>query len=173
MTSVSTNDTKIKQFAKAIYKVIDGKYKPTHALKIKIDHANISKDLKQKCSAHPYNVLGWALTAFEKGMVGKKNWKTDFIPFLWIKVAEKDGKYQHGYAILCNVNHLSDKIQSAIDRVREELFGSIEINLLKISSVADLEIDPSLIAYVDAEGNAKLRNVVPAKIILGLNEDKS
>ncbi|MEE6207435.1 MAG: hypothetical protein VZR95_05215 [Alphaproteobacteria bacterium] len=173
MTPTNSNDLKLKQFAKAIFKVIDTKYKPTHAIKIKIDHGNISKDLKQKCAAHPYNVLGWALTTFEKGMVGKKNWKTDFIPFLWIKVAEKEGKYQHGYAILCNVNHLSEKIQSALDKAREQLFGTIDMSLVKINSVADLEIEPSLISYVDAEGNAKLRNVVSAKVILGINEDKS
>ena len=166
-TAVS-NDLKLKRFAKAIFKVIDEKYKPTHALKIKIDHANMSKELKQKCMAHPYNVLGWALTAFEKGMVGKKNWKTEHIPFLWIKVAEKEGKYQHGYALLCNVNHLSDKIQSAIDKTREQLLGTIEMNMMKIKSSADLQLEPSLIAYVDQQGNAKLRNVIPSKIILGI-----
>lgn len=166
-TAVS-NDVKIKRFAKAITKVIDEKYKPTHVIKIKIDHANMNKELKQKCAAHPYNVLGWALTAFEKGMVGKKNWKTEHIPFLWIKVAEKEGKYQHGYAVLSNVNHMSDKIQSAIDRAREQLLGTIDMNMMKISSIADLQLEPSLIAYIDKDGNAKLRNVVASKTILGI-----
>lgn len=167
-STINSNDAKIRRFAKAIFKVIDEKYKPTHAIKIKIDHANMNKDLKQKCMAHPYNVLGWALTAFEKGMVGKKNWKTDHIPFLWVKVAEKEGKYQHGYAILSNVNSMSDKIQEAIDKTREQLFGTIEMNMMKIRSVADLQLEPTLIAYVDKEGNAKLRNVIPSKVILGI-----
>ena len=166
-TAVS-NDIKIKRFAKAIFKVMDEKYKPTHVIKIKIDHANMNKELKQKCAAHPYNVLGWALTAFEKGMVGKKNWKTEHIPFFWIKVAEKEGKYQHGYAILCNVNSMSDKIQEAIDRAREQLLGTIEMNMMKISSMADLQLEPSLIAYVAPSGEAKLRNVIPSKVILGI-----
>lgn len=167
-TTATPNDLKIKQFAKAIYKVIDTKYKPAFALKVKIDHANMSKDLKQKCVAHPYNVLGWALTAFEKGMVGKKNWKTEHIPFLWIKVAEKEGKYQHGYAVLSCDNQMSDKIQAAIDKMREQLYGTIEMNLVKIRSIADLELEPSLIAYIDAEGNPKLRNVIASNTILGI-----
>jgi len=60
-----------------------------------------------------------------------------------------------------------------LDKAREQLYGTIDMSLVKINSVADLEIDPSLISYIDAEGNAKLRNVVPAKVILGINEDKS
>lgn len=165
---VADNNSKAQQFAKALFKVIDTKYKPTHALKIKIDHNNINKDLKQKCATHPFNVLGWTLVNFEKALVGKKNWKTDPVPFLWIKVAEKEGKYQHGYVILGSGHGSSDKIQEAIDKAREQLLGTIEVNMLKINSIADLEIDPSLISYVDAEGNAKLRNIIPSKTILGL-----
>jgi hypothetical protein len=166
--AVEDNTQKAKQFALALFNAIDAKYQPTHALKIKIDHNNLNKDLKQKCAAHPYNVLGWTLVNFEKAMVGKKNWKTDHVPFLWIKVAEKEGKYQHGYVVLSGTNTQSDKIQEAIDKAREQLLGTIEVNLLKIRSIADLEIDPSLISYVDADGNAKLRNIVASKTILGI-----
>lgn len=171
--TANPNDLKIRQFASAIYKVIDSKYKPAYALKIKIDHGNMSKDLKQKCMAHPYNVLGWALTAFEKGFAGKKNWKTEHLPFIWIKVAEKDEKYQHGYAILCGGNYMGEKIQSAIDKAREQLNASVEMNLMKIRSIADLELEPSLIVYIDAQGNAKLRNVVSSQVILGLDGNRS
>lgn len=168
MTPENANGLKIRQFAVALFKAIDAKYKPTHALKIKIDHGNINKDLKQKCANHPYNVLGWTLVNFEKALVGKKNWKTDHIPFLWIKVAEKEGKYQHGYVVLGSDHFSSDKIQEAIDKAREQLLGTIEVNMLKIKSIADLEIDPGLISYVDTEGNAKLRNIIASKTILGL-----
>ena len=167
MAEEINNALKIKQFAAALFKAIDAKYKPTHALKIKIDHNNISKDLKQKCAAHPYNVLGWTLVNFEKALVGKKNWKTEPVPFLWIKVAEKEEKYQHGYVILSGSNTQSDKIQEAIDKAREQLLGTIEVNLLKIRSITDLEIDPTLVSYIDADGNAKLRNIIAAKTILG------
>lgn len=171
-TQAMVNEYKLKQFAKAMLKVIDTKYAPKYALKIKIDHNNINKELKQKCAAHPYNVLGWTLTTFEKALVGKKNWKTDPVPFLWIKVAEKDGKYQHGYVLLGGTNYMSDKIQGAIDRVREQLLGTIEVNMMKINSIADLEIDPSTITYIDAEGNPKLRNVIGSKTILGLQTEQ-
>jgi len=167
-TPAMINEYKLKQFAKATFKVIDSKYAPKYALKIKIDHNSINKELKQKCMTHPYNVLGWTLTAFEKALVGKKNWKTEPLPFLWIKVAEKDGKYQHGYVLLGGTNYMSDKIQGAIDRVREHLLGTIEVNMMKINSIADLEIDPSAITYIDSEGNAKLRNIISFKTILGL-----
>lgn len=166
-TAVS-NEIKVKRFAKAICKVIDEKYRPAYVLKVKIDHSNMSKDLKQKCAAHQYNVLGWVLTAFEKAMVGKKNWKTEHVPFLWVKVAEKEGKYQHGYVILSCGNSAADKIQSAIDKVREQLLATIEINMMKIGSVTDLQLEPNLIAYVDKDGNAKLRNVIASKTILGI-----
>lgn len=165
-TQAMVNEYKLKQFAKAMLKVIDTKYAPKYALKIKIDHNNINKELKQKCMAHPYNVLGWTLMTFEKALVGKKNWKTNPVPFLWIKVAEKDGKYQHGYVLLGGTNYMSDKIQGAIDRVREQLLGTIEVNMMKINSIADLEIDPSTITYIDAEGNPKLRNVISSKTLL-------
>lgn len=168
MVSSADNDLKIRQFTKAIYKVIDEKYKPSYALKIKIDHANINKELKQKCAAHPYNVLGWVLTSFEKALVGKKNWKTEHVPFLWIKVAEKEGKYQHGYVILSNVSNAAEKVQTAIDKAREQLHGTIDINIMKISGIANLELEPSLISYIDAEGNPKLRNIIPSKTILGI-----
>ena len=171
-TQAMVNEYKLKQFAKAMFKVIDTKYAPKYALKVKIDHNNINKELKQKCAAHPYNVLGWTLTTFEKALVGKKNWKTDPVPFLWIKVAEKDGKYQHGYVLFGGTNYMSDKIQGAIDRVREQLLGTIEVNMMKINSIADLEIDPGTITYLDAEGNPKLRNVIGSKTILGLQADK-
>ena len=167
-TPAMVNEYKQKQFVKAMYKVIDTKYAPKYALKIKIDHNNLNKELKQKCMAHPYNVLGWTLTTFEKALVGKKNWKTSPLPFLWIRVAEKDEKYQHGYVLLSGTNYMSDKIQGAIDRVREQLLGTIEVNMMKINSIADLEIDPGVITYIDAEGNAKLRNVISSKTILGL-----
>ncbi|MBP5215759.1 MAG: hypothetical protein J6039_04300 [Alphaproteobacteria bacterium] len=167
-TQQNDKDVKIRNFARALYKVIDEKYKPSYIVKIKIDNNNINKQLKQKCAAHPYNVLGWVLTTFEKAMVGKRNWKTDHIPFLWIKVAEKEGKYQHGYVVLSNVNSMSGKIQGAIDRTRDELLGTIEMNMIRVNSVADLEIDPSIIAYKDAEGNPKLRNIIPSKTILGI-----
>ncbi len=167
-TQAMVNEYKLKQFAKAMCKVIDSKYNPKYALKIKIDHNNINKELKQKCMAHPYNVLGWTLTTFEKALVGKKNWKTNPVPFLWIKVAEKDGKYQHGYVVIGGTNYMSDKIQGAIDRVREQLLGTIEVNMIKINSIADLELDASTITYIDAEGNAKLRNVISSKTILGI-----
>ena len=90
----------VDAFARAVFKKIELQYAPKYVLKIKIDHSNLTKEQKQKCMAHPYNVMGWALTAFEKALVGKKNWKTDFLPFLLIKSAEKEGKYQQGYAIL-------------------------------------------------------------------------
>lgn len=167
-TQAMVNEYKLKQFAKAMFKVIDTKYAPKYALKIKIDHNNINKELKQKCMAHPYNVLGWTLTTFEKALVGKKNWKTSPLPFLWIKVAEKDGKYQHGYVLLGGTNYISDKIQGAIDRVREQLLGTIEVNMMKINSIADLEIDTGTITYIDAEGNPKLRNIISSKTLLGL-----
>ena len=169
-TTAMVNEYKLKQFAKAMVKVIDAKYAPKYALKVKIDHNNINKELKQKCMAHPYNVLGWVLTAFEKYLVGKKNWKTSPMPFLWIKVAEKDGKYQHGYVILGGSHFISDKIQGAIDRVREQLLGTIEINIMKINSIADLEIDPTTITYIDAQGNPKLRNIIGSKTLLGLDQ---
>lgn len=167
-TQAMVNEYKQKQFVKAIIKVIDTKYMPKYALKIKIDHNNINKELKQKCTAHPYNVLGWTLTAFEKALVGKKNWKEAPLPFLWIKAAEKEGKYQHGYVLLGGTNFMSDKIQGAIDRVREQLLGTIEVNMMKINSIADLELDPSTISYIDGEGNAKLRNIISSKTILGI-----
>ena len=63
---------------------------------------------------------------------------------------------------------MSDKIQGAIDRVREQLLGTIEVNMLKINSIADLEIDTATITYIDAEGNPKLRNVISSKTLLGL-----
>ena len=36
-TPAMVNEYKLKQFAKAMYKVIDSKYAPKYALKIKID----------------------------------------------------------------------------------------------------------------------------------------
>ena len=167
-TQAMVNEYKLKQFTKAMFEVIDKKYAPKFAIKVRIDHKNINKELKQKCMAHPYNVLGWTLTAFEKALVGKKNWKTEPVPFLWIKVMESDGKYQHGYVLLGGAHFMSDKIQGAIDRVREQLLGTIEMNIMKINSIADLEIDPSIITYVDGEGNPKLRNVIGSKTLLGL-----
>lgn len=167
-TQSMVNEYKLKQFAKATFKVIDTKYAPKYALKIRIDHNNINKELKQKCMVHPYNVLGWTLTAFEKALVGKKNWKTSPLPFLWIKVSENDGKYQHGYVLLGGSNFMSDRIQGAIDRVREQLLGTIEVNIMKINSIADLGIDPATITYIDGEGNPKLRNIVSSKTILGI-----
>ena len=160
-------------FTKAVFKKIDQQYAPKYVLKIKIDHSNLSKEHKQKCMAHPYNVMGWALTAFEKALVGKKNWKTDFLPFLLIKSAEKEGRYQQGYAILSSSRFFLDKIQSAVDHALEGLNGAIEMNVIKIDKTADLQIPSKTISYIDAEGNVKLQNVLSAKTILGLNINQS
>jgi hypothetical protein len=42
------------------------------------------------------------------------------------------------------------------------------MNMMKIRSVADLQLEPTLIAYIAPNGEAKLRNVVPSKTILGI-----
>lgn len=158
----------VEAFARVVFKKIELQYAPKYVLKIKIDHSNLTKEQKQKCMAHPYNVMGWALTAFEKALVGKKNWKTDFLPFLLIKSAEKEGKYQQGYAILSSSKFFLDKIQSAVDRALEGLNGAIEMNVLKIDKLSELPITAKTISYIDTDGNVKLQNIISAKTILGL-----
>lgn len=164
-TSVKPN---AEAFARAVFKKIELQYAPKYVIKIKIDHNNLTKDQKQKCMAHPYNVMGWALTAFEKALVGKKNWKTDFLPFLLIKSAEKEGKYQQGYAVLNSSRFFLDKIQSAVDHALEGLNGAIEMNVIKIDKLSELPITAKTISYIDAEGNIKLQNIISAKTVLGL-----
>lgn len=83
-------------------------------------------------------------------------------------MAENDGKYQHGYVLLGSTNFMSDRIQGAIDRLREQLLGTIEVNIMKINRIADFGIDANTITYIDAEGNPKLRNIISSKTILSI-----